>query len=156
MPRSSFAPAPAPNDNRRLITRIVTREILEALAALARMHGGDMFEMLVFAAIWTANSGHLTSTDRYAGLYDIPPDRDRRPMSDAELAAAIGAPAEILEHYLDKLIADGIVERVAGGLTVPAAVFTRADMLDGSGEIQARMAHLIVALRRAGFEADAA
>ena len=156
MPRSSSPPALAPNDNRRLITRVVSSEIIQALTDLARAHGGDMFEMLVFTAIWTANTGHLDSTSRYAGLYDIPPDRDRRPLPQAELAAIIGAPPQILDHYLDRLIGYGVVERVSAGLTVPSAVFTRPDMLEGSNAIYLRMTRLIAALRNVGFEVDAA
>ena len=140
-----------PVDNRRLTVRIVASEILRTLNALARMQGGDMFEMLVFTAVWTANTRHLTSPSRYAGLYDIPPDREHRPLPEADLAAMIGAPADILDRYVAKLIADGVVERVSGGLNVPAAVFTQPEMLAGAGELYARMTGLIAALRTAGF-----
>ena len=73
--------APPPADKRRLTGRVIAEQVMRALAALADLHGGDLIEMLVFIGVWTANSEHLNAdTERYAGLHDIAPDSQRRPI----------------------------------------------------------------------------
>lgn len=140
-------------DTRRATARIVSAEILKGLAAMARLGGGDMIRFIIFTGIWTANVEHLNADPgRYAQLTDIPPDSLRRPVSRDDLQWRVAIPGDILDHYLDRLIADGTVERLAGGgLIVPSALFTRPEQLAGAGELNVRLAGLIAALRRGGF-----
>lgn len=138
-------------DNRRLTLRIVSAETVRTISAMSSAHGGDVIRYMVFAAIWTANSGHLTSPDRYAELYDIPPDSQRRPVSESAVRETLGIPSEIFDSYLADLIAEGSVERASGGLFVPAAVFTRPEQLANANEFYARFVTLITRLRSAGF-----
>lgn len=138
-------------DNRRAVLRITTLEVLKALRSLAQMHDGDMFALLIFTSIWSANGEHLIGDDRYAGLQNIGPDSTSKPISVEQLQRSLGVPRDILDRYLDMFIATGLVERVSNGLVVPGAVFTSAEMMDGAGEAYDRIVGLISALRGAGF-----
>jgi hypothetical protein len=144
---------PVSADNRRAVVRVAAYEILRALGALSRISSGDVVELLVFTAIWTCNTQHLLGHGpRYAQLHDIPPDSQRRPVTDAELQRAASMPQDIIDRYVTKLIADGLVERVPGGLVAPSAVFTRPEMLDGNNELYARLVSMVAALRGVGFQ----
>jgi len=145
-------PPPKSVDNRRVLARIMTHEVLRGLAAMARSGGGDMIQFLVFSGIWSANTQHLLGMKgRYAEQNDIPPDSQRRPIPQEDLVHMLCMPEDIVARYVETLEADGIVERVAGGLVVPAAVFTRPAMLDGNNELYARVMSLVSALRGVGF-----
>ena len=146
------AKRPEPQDNRRAIVRIMSREILEGLAALARLNGGDMIQLLVFTGIWSSNTRHLVASGRYAALHDIPPDSQRLPVPQPVLAAQLGIPGDIVARYVDQLVEAGMAERLPGGLVVPTAVFRRPDMMDGSNEFYSRVVQMVVALRGAAFQ----
>jgi hypothetical protein len=139
-------------DNRRAVLRTGTFEILKALRSFAQLHGGDMFALLVFTTIWSANGENLLGDERYAGLHRIGPDKGSLPMTDAALQMAIGAPAEIVARYVDAFLALGIVERVQGGLVAPAAVFTSPEMMDAAVEFYDRIQGLGRALKGVGFD----
>ncbi|MDO8323543.1 MAG: hypothetical protein Q7T23_11440 [Phenylobacterium sp.] len=139
-------------DNRRATARIMTHEVLKGLAAMARTSGGDMIQFLVFSGIWSANTQHLIGgKGRYAELTDIPPDSQRRPISEAVLADMLCMPRDIVARYVEKLVAEGAAERLGDGLVIPSAVFTRPEMMDRNNEIYARVLSLVSALRGAGF-----
>ncbi|MFZ3007089.1 MAG: hypothetical protein WA047_13010, partial [Phenylobacterium sp.] len=107
---------------------------------------------LVFSGVWSANTQHLIGgKGRYSELTDIPPDSQRRPISEAALADMLCMPQDIVARYAEKLVAEGAAERLADGLVVPSAVFTRPEMMDGNNEIYARVLSLVSALRGAGF-----
>lgn len=139
-------------DNRRAVLRTGTFEILKALRSFSQLHGGDMFALLIFTTIWSANGENLLGDERYAGLHRIGPDKGSLPVTDAALRQAIGAPAEIVDRYVEGFIALGIVERVQGGLIAPAAVFTSPEMMDAAVEFYGRIQELGLALRTVGFE----
>lgn len=144
--------APPPVDNRRLTARVIAVEVMRSLGALADLQGGDMIGMLIFVGVWTANSEHLNArTDRYAGLHEVAPDSQRRPIPEADLPARLRMPEQIVTSYVEKLIADGLLERLPGGLVAPSAVFTRPEMMEGAKELYARMIGLAAHLRTAGF-----
>ena len=139
-------------DNRRAVVRTGTFEILAALRSFAKLHGGDVFALLVFTTIWSANGENLLGDERYAGLHRIGPDKGSLPMTDAALYQAIGAPPEIVGRYVEAFISLGIVERAPGGLIAPAAVFTSPEMMDAAVEFYERNQQLGRALRAVGFE----
>ncbi len=139
-------------DNRRAVLRTGTFEILAALRSFAKLHGGDVFALLVFTTIWSANGENLLGDDRYAGLHRIGPDKGSLPMTDAALYKAIGAPAEIVGRYVEAFISLGIIERAPGGLIAPAAVFTSPEMMDAAVEFYERIQRLGRSLREVGFE----
>lgn len=140
------------SDNRRATARIMTHEVLRGLSAMARSSDGDMIQFLVFSGIWSANTQHLLGAkDRYAQLNDIPPDSQRRPISQDGLARMLCMPDDIIARYVDRLTEEGLAERVGDGLVVPSAVFTRPEMLDRNNELYTRVLSLVSALRGAGF-----
>ncbi len=143
--------AAAPSDNRRLTARVVVSATIRTMASLADLHRGDMIEMLVFVTIWMANSEHANESGRHAALNDIMPDSQRRPVSAGELCEMLRMPSDIVERYVEKLIADGQVEIRSGGLVVPSAVFTEERQMESANELYARVMGLVAALRGAGF-----
>lgn len=139
-------------DNRRAVLRTGTFEILAAFRSFAKLHGGDVFALLVFTTIWSANGENLIGDERYAALQHIGPDKGSLPITDADLRQAIGAPAEIIDRYVETFISLGIVERVPAGLIAPGAVFTSPEMMDAAVEFYERIQGLGRALRAVGFE----
>lgn len=142
---------PIPTDNRRAIVHIVAHEMVRISTAMAPIHGDDVIEYLVFTAIWVLNSQHLIGDHRYAPLKNIPPDTQRRPVSIDGLRRTMPMPDHILTSYVEKLIANGVVERTPGGLVVPAAVFTQPEMISGANDLYARVVGMVAAMRNAGF-----
>ena len=138
-------------DNRRAVLRVTTLEILKALRSLAQLHEGDMFALLVFTSIWSANGEHLIGDERYSGLRDIGPDSTSKPVTDDQLQRSLGVPRDMLDRYVEMFIHMGLVERISGGLVVPGAVFTSAEMMSGANEAYDRIVGLISALRGVGF-----
>lgn len=147
-----------PPDNRRLTSRILAYELIDLLSDMARLHGGDVIALLIFTGVWTANTRHLrTMTDRYAALHDIPPDSQRRPISEEDLSTHLCVPRAVQDPYVERLIGDGLVERRPGGLVVPSAIFTRPEMLSGANETYGRLISMLARMRQAGVslgEAD--
>ena len=138
-------------DNRRAVLRVTTLEILKALRSLAQLHDGDLFALLVFTSIWSANGEHLIGDERYSGLRDIGPDSTSKPVTDDQLQRSLGVPRDMLDRYVEMFIHMGLVERISGGLVVPGAVFTSAEMMSGANEAYDRIVGLISALRGVGF-----
>ncbi len=142
----------AATDNRRAVLRTGTFEILAAFRSFARLHGGDVFALLVFTTIWSANGENLLGDARYAGLHRIGPDKGSLPITDAALRQAIGAPAEIIDRYVEAFIALGIIDLVPVAMIAPAAVFTSPEMMDAAEEFYQRIQGLGRALQAVGFE----
>lgn len=139
-------------DNRRTIVRVLTRETLRGLRDLAVIHGGDMIRALVFTTITSGNTEHLTQPDgRYSGFYDLPPDRERRPVSIDEIVDALLIPRELVESYVAVLVEEGLCDERPSGYVVPSAVFTRPEMLNGLNEFYTGTVRLVSSLRQAGF-----
>ena len=139
-------------DNRRAIVRVLTGEIMRGLRDLAAMHEGDMIRALVFTAISSANTQHLHAAGgRYASFYDLPPDRERRPVTIEQLVDSLLMPRDIVERYVTALCADGFCEPAASGYVVPSAVFTRPEMLNAVNEFYTGAVRLVTALQNAGF-----
>jgi hypothetical protein len=142
---------PSPPDNRRLTGRLIAYEFIDLLGHMARRYDGDVISLLVFTGVWTANTAHLrATTDRYAALHDIPPDSQRRAITEADLADRLCLPRHIQDPYVAALIDVGIIERRDAGLVVPSAVFTRAEMLAGANDTYGRLIEILARLRQAG------
>lgn len=139
-------------DKRRAVVRVTSAEVLKCLTASVRLAGGDTISTLVFTGVWVANVQHLTGeSDRYAAFQDIPPDSQRRPVTEEDLERLICIPQPILGQYVRELVADGTVERRDTGLVVPSAVFTRREQLATMNETYARILNMVSAMRAVGF-----
>jgi hypothetical protein len=120
----------ASTDNRRLTMRLVAHRTLSIWTDLAGDLEMDLLEILVFTGVWTANTEHLNKvSDRYARLHDLPPDMQRRPIPPAALANRLRLPHALCQSTVERLIERKLVESVASGLIVPAAVFTKPVMM---------------------------
>lgn len=140
-------------DNRRLVVRVSSHQILTVLADLADRLGFDMIETLVHAGVWTANTEHLlANTGRYARLLDLPPDSLRRPVGEAELMARLRLPPAVFQPCVERLIERGYIERTGAGLVAPSAVFTRPEMVDALTACFDGVAGLVETLRRIGLD----
>lgn len=145
--------SPAFVDNRRLVVRVSSHQILAVIADIADRLGFDTIETLILTGVWTANTEHLLgNTDRYARLLDLPPDSLRRPIGEAELMGRLRLPRPVFEPCLERLIERGYVERVGAGLVVPSAVFTRPEMVDALTACFNGVAGLVESLRRIGLD----
>ncbi len=145
------ATPPAASDNRRAVVRIVAYEIMRISSSMAKVHGGDVIEYLVFTALWVLNTQHLIGDPRYGELKSIPPDTLRKPATMDDLRRAAPMPEEILQTYVDRLLASGYAEERPGGLVVPTAVFAQPEMLNGSNELYSHVMTMVRSMRAAGF-----
>ena len=77
-------------------------------------------------AIVVANVQHITRsavrTWRYAGLGQIPPDSERRPVSILSLSQSLRKPFETTRAHVNALIRDGLCVTTATGVIVPSEV----------------------------------
>ncbi|WP_312162287.1 hypothetical protein [Phenylobacterium sp.] len=142
---------PAASDNRRAVVRIMAYEIMRISSSMAKVHGGDIIEYLVFTAIWVLNTNHLIGDPRYSELKSIPPDPLRKPATMDDLRRTVPMPDDILRTYVDRLLARGYVEERPGGFVAPTAVFAQPEMLNGSNELYSHVMTMVRSMRTAGF-----
>lgn len=142
---------PAASDNRRAIVRIVAYELTRISSSMAKVHGDDIIEYVIFTAIWVLNTQHVIGDARYGGLKNIPPDALRRPVGMDELRRTTPMPEEILTAYIDQLQRKGYIEDRSGGWVVPTAVFTQPDMVRGANELYSHVMTMVQSMREAGF-----
>lgn len=144
-------------DNRRLVIRVASHQILVSLGDIAERMDFDLVEFLVFTGVWTANTEHLhKTTGRYAKLLDLAPDSLRRPIGETELMTRLRLPRAVFEPYVERLIGRGVVERVGTGLVVPTAVFTRPEMIDSLTASYENLNRLVETIRGAEGIAEVA
>lgn len=136
---------------KRVVARIVSVEFLTGMAELADCLGLDMVSSITFMAIWTSNTEHLMDPGRYATIFDLPPNIERRPITREDLAVRARLPLALANATVDALIAGDLVEEGARGLVVPSAVFTQPRMLDSIDLTCDHMQKLITVLATYGF-----
>lgn len=126
-------------------------EIMRISGSMAKVHGGDIIEYLVFTAVWVLNTQHLIGDPRFGELKSIPPDAQRKPATMDDLRRATPMPDEILQTYVDRLLARGYIEERSGGFVAPTAVFAQPEMLNGSNELYSHVMTMVRSMRAAGF-----
>src|SRR5215218_1389606 len=143
------------NDSpKRVVARVLAREVLATFGQIADRYGLDLIDTLVFTGVWTANTAHLSDPQVYAGIFDVPPDEARRPVSRAALAAQLRMEAGLLDERLARLMAGGVVVETEEGLSVPAHVLGRDEMVDGVELTYVRTLQLVQTLDRFGVVAE--
>lgn len=114
---------PSTEDAARVAVRLGGDYVLRCLRMLGELSGGETMTGLISLAIVQANVGHLDSREG-SGLYrdshDLPPDHTRRPVSVLSISSSLGLPYETTRRHVEKMIRSGHVERVRGGIVVPA------------------------------------
>ena len=135
---------------KRVVARVLTREVLATFGQIADRYGLGLIDTLVFTGVWTANSAHLTDAQLYATALDVPPDEVRRPVTLKDLSAILRMNEAMVGQRVGALIDKGMVVETAEGLTVPSAVFLRQDMLDGIELAYVRTLQMVAALEHYG------
>ena len=113
--------------------RIIIRAACDFLLAIS-VEGGRAFgsipRAVFLTAIAVANVQHITRsavrTWRYAGLDQIPPDSERRPVSILGLSQSLQKPFETTRAHVNALIQEGLCIKTAGGVIVPSEVLLTA------------------------------
>ena len=105
----------------RLVIRLSTEYVLRRLQLLIDTYG-DIRAGVLVQAINIANVGYTNARSeeirRAAGADGIFPDSMRKPVSVARLAESARMPFESARRVVQQLIADGLCERVPGGVIV--------------------------------------
>jgi DNA-binding Lrp family transcriptional regulator len=116
----------------RIVTRISTEYVLRVFQLLVDMYG-DIRAGLLVHAINIANVAHMNDradeTLQAVGATGVFPDEMRRPISVSRLADSGNLPFESVRRVVQQLIADGLCERVPGGVIVPRSTIERPENL---------------------------
>ena len=140
----------------RLAMHLAISAVLRAVETINREIAGDLTAGLVFLAVLEANVGHL-SADRAAvaqlqRIDRLPPDNMRRPVSGAALSTSLGVPNETVRRKIKQLIDQGLLERVSGGLIVPAEVLARPQMTRVMRAGYVNLRRLLTRIQRIGLD----
>jgi DNA-binding Lrp family transcriptional regulator len=118
------APADDPIVRLRLASRLAVAFVLDAIA-IAR-DGRHVLDTLLTSAIIQANVQEITRRAdlqvTYAEIEEPPPDELRRPVTMNALASSLELPFETVRRRVQRLVAEGMVRHVEGGVIVPTAV----------------------------------
>ncbi|MCR5878763.1 hypothetical protein [Phenylobacterium sp. J367] len=120
-------------------------------------HVGDVVRGLILLTILSCNTEHLTDEQRggdQAGAEGFVPDALRRPVRIATIGESLGVPEETTRRHANRLVADGLVVRVADGLIVPAEVLARPAFMHLMAENQAYVRRMFEVLARLGILAE--
>jgi hypothetical protein len=139
---------------KRGVARLLGQRIPEFMAAQADRHGVDLIDTLIFTIIWATNTEHLVVPGRYAGIFDIPPNAERRPIKLAELTFRARLPKTLVAERVAGLKSRHMVEETPAGLIVPSAVFTQPEMLNGVDAIFENARQLVEELAQFGVVAQ--
>ncbi len=121
-------------DVRRQVMRVSVEFLLESLQMLTDAMKIDFLAALLCIAITRGNTQHLTEdpTAPYAGLNEMPPDHQRKPVSVYALAKMLRLPYETTRRHVGQLVAAGHADHVAGGgLIVPLRVLALPSLMAG-------------------------
>ena len=131
---ASRSAQPSP-DQFQQVNRLVSAYCLDTACHMASVIGHDPASALILRAVNLANVHHVIHDPEaalsHAGLADVLPDDERRPISVYTLAKDFHLPYETTRRILLRLEAEGLLRRQAGGLIVPLEVVTRPDIVTG-------------------------
>lgn len=150
----------ADSKQQRLVVRIATDFFLRSLEISSSLQGRDMVRTIVFMTILQANVAHLTYDQelahRYAGVADMPPDSERRPITAHALAESLSVPYETMRRQVNRLVADGMCVRVGKqGVIVPSEVLARPEMLESLKRSYSNVQRMMQSLRKLGVAVPA-
>jgi len=136
----------------RAAARVATDYVLRAMD-LAVAEFGDLVTVLLLMEIVRSNTEHL-------GLSPEPPqmvdgggrllDAHRRPAPLSRVAKRIGAPHETARRHVVPLLETGAVQRVRGGLVVPAATLAQPPTMRFMGGNAMHLRRMFAALSQLG------
>ncbi len=172
-PKSKAAEAAAPPDREqvavhpvaaadaavgRVASRLTAEFFLRSAKLVSDMAGGDLIRAVILRAIIAGNISHIdydqTSPSQFASIEDVPPDELRRPISVLAVAGSLGLPYETTRRCVNKLVKEGLVIRVKGGVIAPSARHMQPVDHQAIRTNMANLRRLFSALKRAGVNFD--
>lgn len=139
-------------DGARAAVRLGSDYLLRSLQMLAELSDGHMLGGLISLAIVQANTVHLEGSGAFRDLADLPPDSVRRPVSVLAIANSLGLPYETTRRHIEKMIQTGQVDRVSGGVIVPARALDSPRHLELLGAHLVNLRRLVRGLAAAGLD----
>ena len=140
-------------------SRVISRagcEFLLAISAEGIRAFGSVPRAIFFTAVVAANVQHITRsavrTWRYAGLDQIPPDGERRPVSILGLSQSLRKPFETTRENVKALMREGLVVKAEGGVIVPSAVLLSEKVAALDARLWDTFCEMTAALRALGFD----
>lgn len=142
----------------RVIIRAACEFVIAGLAEGVRSYG-TVKRAVIMTAIEVANVQHITRsavrTWRYAGLDQMPPDEDRRPVSILSLAQSLGKPFETTRGHVSELIKDGLCVKTPTGVMVPSNVLLAPKIVSSEEVLWNAFWRMIADLKALDFDFDA-
>ncbi len=118
----------------RLAQRTTIQFVLDTADLLSRVIDSDTLRGLIFLGVISANTRHLQpgspEAQAYAQTGAVVPDSLRRGVSVHALSHQVNLPYETTRRHVQNLIADGLCERRADGIIVPASTLSSPRMLN--------------------------
>lgn len=140
-------------------SRIISRagcEFLVAISSEGIRTFGSLPRAIFFTAIVAANVQHITRsavrTWRYAGLDQLAPDSERRPVSILGLSQSLRKPFETTRENVSVLIGEGLVVKAEGGVIVPSEVLLSEKIAALHDRHWETFCNMIAQLRLLGFD----
>lgn len=126
-------PGAAGPDVLRQTLRLTTDFFLESTCHSARIMDLDVLTVLALRAVNKANIAHVTHDPElaraHAGLAQVVPDAQRRPVSVYAIGKFLLLPYETARRAAKRLEDRGLVERGPDGLTTPTEVLARPEVI---------------------------
>ena len=138
----------------RAAVRCATDYILRWVEIANEIHGVDIIYSLVYTTMWAGNVSHLRGRV-YAGINEIPPDEERRPITIRQVADSLGLPYETVRRRVVEMLKRGVVKKVGReGFIVPGEAHARPEMLNGLKRSHASLTRFLKELKALGIEAS--
>jgi hypothetical protein len=140
-------------------TRLSADYFIESLSAMAQRLDLDVVTVLIMLTVGVMNTEAITDDIELARTYGrldtIPPDDLRTPISTYAVSKFLMVPYETTRRTVLWLVEIGLLSRnSSGGLIMPAAAFTRPDMLAAFVEFSELTLEFLGRLAEFGITAD--
>ncbi|HEX7759849.1 MAG TPA: hypothetical protein VF459_10120 [Caulobacteraceae bacterium] len=155
--KSGPQPKAAPKHERAAV-RLTGQFFLRQCELLASTTGGDLLLGLVYVAITTANTEHMSEAVQasYAELEESPPDELRQPISVLALSASLKLPYETTRRYVARLEQMGLARRMGrAGVIIPKCAHEEPATVEKIRRSFADLHRYVAGLRRVGVDIDA-
>ena len=117
---------------------------------------GSLRRAMCMTAIIVANVQHITRSSvrtwRYAGLDQIPPDSNRRPVSILSLSQSLRKPFETTRAHVNTLVRAGLCIKTPTGVIVPTEVLLSDKIAAFEAVLWDAFWDMIAKLRGLGFD----
>jgi hypothetical protein len=136
----------------RTAMRHASAFVLRIIEIMMR-HEGDALNVLIMLQVFCANTEDFTP-DMIGGdtleERDMVRDNLRKPVRPSTLARRLGLPDETIRRHVEDMVARGTLVRAPGGLILPAAALSRANVRAGMVDNIANLQRLFSGLSQLG------